>query len=222
MKVQSRSDSLACLVWMVNIDTIVGVWSGHLLVTVSNAISISITWLSGSLAIGVVDVVTIRTMIVRAGLLDIRVTTAISITWLSRSLAISITAISSITITTISKRETLWRSVGVAGSVTTISWLSLGISLAITIGNVITVAVGSWISISIIRLGNTDGGRSITSIAIAWLSISLSIVSITSIPLDTLWASVIITTASISMVGNTTITISRLSSSKAGEGKNNR
>merc|ERR1712025_423063 len=172
-------------------------------------------------------------MIVRAGLLDIRVTTAISITWLSRSLAI--TTISSIPITTISKRETLWRSVGVAGSITiswlsigislaivtissvssvtvtsisretlwrsvgvagsitTISWLSLSISLAITIGNVITVAVGSWISISIIRLGNTDGGRSITSIALA-----------------SLWASVIITTASISMVGNTTITISRL------------
>merc|ERR1712130_584203 len=134
---------------MVNIDTIVGVWSGHLLVTVGNAISISITWLSGSLAIRVVDVITIRTMIVRAGLLDIRVTTAISITtisissqtlgasvdragssvwmvssssititWFSRSLAITITTISSIPITTISKRESLWGSVGVAGSIT--------------------------------------------------------------------------------------------------------
>merc|ERR1712025_759695 len=80
---------------MVNIDSIVGVWPGHVLVTVGNAVSISITWLSGSLAIGVVNVITIGTMIVRAGLVDKRVTTAISIAWLSISLAIITISISS-------------------------------------------------------------------------------------------------------------------------------
>merc|ERR1719310_1131534 len=120
MKVQSRSDSLACLVWMVNIDTIVGVWAGHLLVTVGNAISISITWLSGSLAITITTISvssqTLGASVDRAGSSIWMVSnSSISITWLSRSLAITITTISSIPITTISKRETLWGSVGVAG-----------------------------------------------------------------------------------------------------------
>ena len=51
-----------------NIDCIAGIWFTDILLTVINSINIS--WFSRSLSINMVDVISIRTMVVRSALLN--------------------------------------------------------------------------------------------------------------------------------------------------------
>merc|ERR1711892_975497 len=172
-------------------------------------------------------------MVVRTGLGDIRASTtivtsismAITISSISRPLAKTMT----ISITTIVSMESLWASVGVAGSMTiTISWLSFSRPLAISVSNVISVGVRLWvITISMDRSSSIS-----MTIAISWLSISrplaitmtISTISISTIvSMKTLRTPVCVAAASIGMESYTAIaTIARLSSGKAGKGHNNR
>merc|ERR1712128_295852 len=135
---------------MGNTDTIAGVWPADLLVTSSYS-SISITSISKissicrPLAI-VVDTIAIRSMVVRAALLDIRAGTTI-VSSISRPLAITITSVSIRTIPS----KPLWASVGVASGIAAIAWLSISRPLAIT--NVVTIGVRLWVvSISMVSL----------------------------------------------------------------------
>merc|ERR1711892_72037 len=127
--------------------------------------------------------------------------------------------------------ESLWASVGVAGSMAiTISWLSISRPLTISVSNVISVGVRLWvITISMVSLGHMDRSSSISmTIAISWLSISrplaitISTISISTIvSMKTLRTPVCVAAASIGMESYTAIAIARLSSGKAGKGHNN-
>merc|ERR1712123_81211 len=127
-------------------------FSRPLTISVSNAISVGVRlW-----------VITIS--MVSLGHMDrsSSISMAIAISWLSigRPLAITIT----ISITTIVSTESLWASVGVAGSMAiTISWLSLSRPLTISVSNVISVGVRLWvITISMVSLGHMDRSSSIS------------------------------------------------------------
>merc|ERR1711887_149562 len=168
-------------------------------------------------------------MVVRTALVDIRAGTAI-ITWLSRSLAI----VTTISITSIVFMDTLGASVVIADSMT-VTWLSgplavistmaitisrLGISgpLAISVSNVVSIGVlCRVVSISMVSLGDIDRSSPIfMTISISRFSLSRSLtISMISIPtivtMKTLRTPVCVATASIRMVGNTSIAIARLS-----------
>jgi len=177
-KVQSRSDSLILsmngfLVGVGDSNTVVGVGAGDVLVAGSSSvipISISIARLSRPLAVGVVDVVAVGSVVVRAALVDKGVATAIAISRLSRPLAVSIAAIS---IATISSGQTLGAPVDRAGatigmvgnSAIAISGLSLGVPLSITAISIATI-------VSRESLGRSVGVAS-AAIAISGLSLSV-------------------------------------------------
>ena len=157
-------------------NTVVGVGAGDVLVAGSSSvipISISIARLSRPLAVGVVDVVSIGSVVVRAALVDKGVTTAIAISRLSRPLAISIAAIS---IATIASGQTLGApvdragaAIGVVGnSAIAISGLSLGVPLAI-IATVSITPIATIVSMK--SLGRSVGVAS--GIAISGLSLSV-------------------------------------------------
>jgi len=235
----------------------------------ASVIPISIARLSRPLAVGVVDVVAIGSVVVRAALVDKGVATAIAISRLSRPLAVSVAAISiatissgqtlgapvdragaaigmvgnsaiarlslsvplaitAISIATISvaaivSRESLGRSVGVASASIAISWLSLSVPLAIAIDVVAIGVLGRAVAIAMVSLRHIHRGRSIASIAtiaIAWLGLCLPLaiaVAAIAIALNSLGRSVVV-------AGGTAIavSISRLSSGKAGKRENDR
>ena len=158
-KVQSQSDILISsmtrfLVGVGDCNTVVGVGAGDRLVAGSASvipISIAITRLSRPLAVGVVDVVAIRSMVVRTALVDERVATAIAISGLSRPLAISVTSIASIAIA----GQTLGASVDRAGtaigmvgnSAIAISGLSLSVPLAVVAAvSITTISIATIVS----------------------------------------------------------------------------
>merc|ERR1712168_1362497 len=121
-------------------------------------------------------------MVVRTSVGGKTVTNSVSITGLSISLSISVSTITSISVSSVA--QALWGSVSVAsGTITnsiSITGLSISGSLPITI-DVVTIGVRLWVAISVIGLGDRDRGgtiSTITTIAIAWLSISLSITAI--------------------------------------------
>merc|ERR1712025_1362968 len=123
----------------------------------------------------------------------IGVTTAM-VAWLSRSLVITIASISS--------SQTLSASVDRAVATISIAWFSLSRSFSITMTpvNVVTIAVGFRMLVSIVSLMDIDISRPISSIS--WLSISLmvsSIASIAMVSLDSLRAPVIVAVASITI-----------------------
>jgi len=237
----------------------------------SSVIPISIARLSRPLAVGVVDVVAIGSVVVRAALVDKGVATAIAISRLSRPLAVSVAAISiatissgqtlgapvdragaaigivcnsaiaiarlslsiplaitaisiaTISVATIVSRESLGRSVGVASAAIAISRLSLSVPLAIAIDVVAIGVLGRAVAIAMVSLRHIHRGRSIASIAtiaIAWLGLCLPLaiaVAAIAIALNSLGRSVVV-------AGGTAIavSISRLSSGKAGKRENDR
>merc|ERR1712123_483806 len=99
-------------------------------------------------------------MVVRTGLVDIRASTTI-VSSISRPLAITMT----ISITTIVSMESLWASVGVAGSMAiTISSISRPLAITMTISVTTIVSMESlWASVGI------AGSVAIT---ISWFSFS--------------------------------------------------
>ena len=180
-KVQSRSDSLILsmngfLVGVGDSNSIMRVGAGDILMAGSSSvipISISIARLSRPLAVGVVDVVAVGSVVVRAALVDKGVATAIAISRLSRPLAVSIAAIS---IATISSGQTLGAPVDRAGATigmvgnSAISGLSLSIPLAITAISIPTISVATIVSRE--SLGRSVGVAS-AAIAISGLSLSV-------------------------------------------------
>merc|ERR1719422_1997619 len=129
-----------------------------------------------------------------------------TISWLSRPLAISI---SSIAISSIVSMQTLGASVCVAyGMAITISRLGISGPLAISMSNIVSVGVlGRVVSISMVSLGDIDRSSTISMII--------------AIPtMKTLRTPVCVATATIRMVGNTSIAIARLSSYYCGKGCN--
>merc|ERR1719278_1918945 len=147
-----------------------------------------------------------------------------TITWLSGSLAI----ITTVAITSIVSMQTLGASVCVAYSMAvTISGLGLSGPLAISVSNVVSVGVlGRVVSIPMVGLGDIDRSSTISmTISISRFSISRSLtISMISIPtivtMKTLRTPVCVATASIRMVGNTSIAIARLSRYYCGKGCN--
>ena len=225
-KVQSRSDSLILsmngfLVGVGDSNTVVGVGAGDVLVAGSSSvipISISIARLSRPLAVGVVDVVAIGSVVVRAALVDKGVTTTIAISRLSRPLAVSIAAIS---IATISSGQTLGAPVDRAGatigmvgnSAIAISGLSLSIPLAITAISIATISVAAIVSRE--SLGRSVGVAS-AAIAISGLSLSIPLaIAIDVVAIGVLGRAVAIAMVSLRHIHRgrpmTAITISRLS-----------
>merc|ERR1712106_283865 len=166
-----------------------------------------------------VDTISVRSMVVRTGLVDIRASTTI-VSSISRPLAITMT----ISVTTIVSMESLWASMGVAGSMA-ITISSISRPLTKSVSNVISVGVRFWvITISMVSLGHMDRSSSIsTTIAISWLSFSrplaitmtISTISISTIvAMKTLRTPVCVAAASIGMESYTAIAIARLSSGK--------
>merc|ERR1739838_46737 len=200
-------------------NTVVGVGTGDVLVAGSaSVISIPIARLSRPLAVGVVDVVAIGSVVVRAALVDKGVATAIAISRLSRPLAVSVAAIS---IATISSGQTLGAPVDRAGaaigmvgnSAIAISRLSLSIPLAI-IATVSITPIATIVSMK--SLGRSVGVAS--GIAIPRLSLSLSIplaIAIDVVAIGVLGRAVAIAMVSLRHIHRgrsmTAITISRLS-----------
>merc|ERR1719420_1747853 len=164
-----------------------------------------ISWLSRSLAIittiSITSIVSMNTLGASVVVAD-----SMTISWLSRPLAISI-----------SSMQTLGASVCVAYSMAiTISRLGISGPLAISMSNIVSVGVlGRVVSISMVSLGDIDRSSTISmTIAISRFSLSRSLtISIISIPtMKTLRTPVCVATATIRMVGNTSIAIARLSS----------
>merc|ERR1712117_265207 len=180
-----------------------------------------ISWLSRSLAIittiSVTSIVSMDTLGASVVIAD-----SMTITWLSRPLAV----ISTISVTSIVSMQTLGASVCVAHSMAvTISRLGISRSLAIIVSNVVSVGVmGRVVSISMISLGDIDRSSTISmAISISRFSLSRSLtISMVSIPtivtMKTLRTPVCVATASIRMVGNTSIAIARLSRCYCGKG----
>merc|ERR1711942_540243 len=175
-----------------------------------------ISWLSRSLAIittiSITSIVSMNTLGASVVVAD-----SMTISWLSRSLAISISSIVSM--------QTLGASVCVAYSTAiTISRLGISGPLAISMSNIVSVGVlGRVVSISMVSLGDIDRSSTISmTIAISRFSLSRSLtISIISIPtMKTLRTPVCVATATIRMVGNTSIAIARLSSYYCGKGCN--
>ena len=173
------------LVRVGNSNTVVGVGAGDVLVAGSSSvipISISIARLSRPLAIRVVDVVAIRSVVVRAALVNKGVATAIAISGLSRPLAISVAAIS---IATIASGQTLGAPVDRAGATIgmvgnsaiaaiPISRLSLSRPLSISVAaiSIATISVSTIVSRK--SLGRSVGVAS-AAIAISRLSLGVSL-----------------------------------------------
>merc|ERR1712128_413890 len=114
-------------------------------------------------------------MVVRTGLMDIRASTTI-VTSISRPLAITMTiSVTTISITTIVSMESLWASMGVAGSMAiAISWLSFSRPLAITM-TISTISISTIVAMKTLRTpvcvaAASIGMESYTAIAIARLS----------------------------------------------------
>merc|ERR1712179_483093 len=195
------------------------IWTALMDIRAGTAI---ITWLSRSLAI--ITTITV-TSIVSVDTLGASVVIAdsMTITWLSRPLAV----ISTIAITSIVSMQTL-ASVCVAHSMAvTISRLGISGPLAISVSNVVSVCVmGRVVSVSMISLGDIDRSSTISmAISISRFSLSRSLtISMVSIPtivtMETLRTPVCVATASIRMVGNTSIAIARLSRYYCGKGCN--
>merc|ERR1739838_1270843 len=198
-------------------NTVVGVGTGDVLVAGSaSVISIPIARLSRPLAVGVVDVVAIGSVVVRAALVDKGVATAIAISRLSRPLAVSVAAIS---IATISSGQTLGAPVDRAGaaigmvgnSAIAISRLSLSIPLAI-IATVSITPIATIVSMK--SLGRSVGVAS--GIAIPSLSLSIPLaIAIDVVAICVLGRAVAIAMVSLRHIHRgrsmTAITISRLS-----------
>merc|ERR1711942_144180 len=193
--------------------------------TLSGSVCVTsgISWLSISGPLAIITTISI-TSIVSMNTLGASVVVADSMTisWLSRPLAISI---SSIAISSIVSMQTLRASVCVAyGMAITISRLSISGPLAISMSNIVSVGVlGRVVSISMVSLGDIDRSSTISmTIAISRFSLSRSLtISMISIPtMKTLRTPVCVATATIRMVGNTSIAIARLSSYYCGKGCN--
>ena len=171
------------LVGVGNSNTVVGVGAGDLLVAGSSSvipISVSIARLSRPLAVGVVDVVAIRSVVVRAALVNKGVATAIAISGLSRPLAVSIAAIS---IATIASGQTLGAPVDRAGATIgmvgnsaiaaiPISRLSLSRPLAISVAAISIATISISAIVSRKSLGRSVGVAS-AAIAISRLGLSV-------------------------------------------------
>jgi len=182
----------------------------------ASVIPISIARLSRPLAVGVVDVVAIGSVVVRAALVDKGVATAIAISRLSRPLAVSVAAIS---IATISSGQTLGAPVDRAGAAigmvgnSAIARLSLSVPLAITAISIATISVAAIVSRE--SLGRSVGVAS-ASIAISWLSLSVPLaIAIDVVAIGVLGRAVAIAMVSLRHIHRgrsmTAITISRLS-----------
>jgi len=182
----------------------------------SSVIPISIARLSRPLAVGVVDVVAIGSVVVRAALVDKGVATAIAISRLSRPLAVSVAAIS---IATISSGQTLGAPVDRAGAAigmvgnSAIARLSLSVPLAITAISIATISVAAIVSRE--SLGRSVGVAS-ASIAISGLSLSVPLaIAIDVVAIGVLGRAVAIAMVSLRHIHRgrsmTAITISRLS-----------
>ena len=167
-------------------NSVVRVGAGDVLVAGSaSVIPISITRLSRPLAVGVVDVVAIRSMVVRTALVDKRVATAIAISGLSRPLAISITSIAAIAVSS----QTLGASVDRAGtaigmvgnSAIAISRLGLSVPLSIVAAmSITTISIAAIVSRETLgRSVGVAGGMAISRLGLGVpLAVAIDVVAI--------------------------------------------
>merc|ERR1719500_1396333 len=182
-----------------------------------------ISWLSGPLAvkstISVSTIVTVKSLWASVSIADS--VAMISCLGISGPLAVKSTiSVSTISISTIVAVKSLWASVSIADSMTVIPWFSISGPLAVSMSNVISVGVVCRVvAISMVSLGDIDRSSSISIASLSSpLAIAIAMISM-AIASEALGRSVDRATATIGVVGSTTI--ARLSSNKAGKGCNN-